>query len=190
MTAEENTDRTGALVVAAKSGDRSALEQIYGVYVERLTAYISGRLPDRVKRTYDTEDLVQSTMVRALNNLGRFADQGPGSFHRWVLTILMNRLRSRVREADAQKRDPELASTASSDDRSAPSEADVAIQAEGLARLLESVTDLPPAEFLLIQWRFREGRTFDEMAAELGHSVSKVRRDVLRVVDKLRRANT
>ncbi|MER6098033.1 sigma-70 family RNA polymerase sigma factor [Streptomyces sp. NPDC001728] len=84
--------RTTALVEAARAGDAHARDALVRAYLP-LVHNIVGRALDGHA---DTDDIVQETMVRALDGLTGLRD--PGRFRSWLVAIAMNGIRRRWRE--------------------------------------------------------------------------------------------
>ncbi|WP_338498307.1 sigma-70 family RNA polymerase sigma factor [Streptomyces sp. SJL17-4] len=84
--------RTTALVEAARAGDAHARDALVRAYLP-LVHNIVGRALDGHA---DTDDIVQETMVRALDGLAGLRD--PARFRPWLVAIAMNGIRRRWRE--------------------------------------------------------------------------------------------
>ena len=70
------------------------------------------RLPRAARDVNETDDLVQLALMRALKHIGRFNNEGPGSFLAYLRQILLNQVRDEVRRLgrrpEASELDPEL----------------------------------------------------------------------------------
>ncbi|WP_128979315.1 sigma-70 family RNA polymerase sigma factor [Streptomyces roseicoloratus] len=88
----EDEHRTADLVEAARAGDVRAEDALVRAYMP-LVYNIVGRALDGHA---DVDDLVQDTMVRALDGLPALRD--PARFRSWLVAIAMNRVRRRWRE--------------------------------------------------------------------------------------------
>ncbi|MEE1816144.1 sigma-70 family RNA polymerase sigma factor [Streptomyces sp. SP18ES09] len=84
--------RTTALVEAARAGDADAREELVRDHLP-LVHNIVGRALDGHA---DTDDIVQETMVRALDGLAGLRD--PSRFRSWLVAIAMNGIRRRWHE--------------------------------------------------------------------------------------------
>ncbi|MFI1812089.1 sigma-70 family RNA polymerase sigma factor [Streptomyces sp. NPDC020422] len=84
--------RTAELVEAARAGDARAGDELVRAYLP-LVYNIVGRALDGHA---DVDDLVQDTMLRALDGLPGLRD--PARFRSWLVAIAMNRIRHRWRE--------------------------------------------------------------------------------------------
>ncbi|MEU8619582.1 sigma-70 family RNA polymerase sigma factor [Streptomyces sp. NPDC048623] len=89
---QSDEHRTAALVEAARAGDARAGDELVRAYLP-LVYNIVGRALDGHA---DVDDLVQETMVRALDGLPTLRD--PARFRSWLVAIAMNRIRHRWRE--------------------------------------------------------------------------------------------
>ncbi|MEU8527681.1 sigma-70 family RNA polymerase sigma factor [Streptomyces sp. NPDC048629] len=84
MAAQHGTE----LVRAAQAGDPGARDQLVAAYLP-LVYNIVGRA---LNGHHDVDDVVQETMLRALDGLGRL--RSPDSFRSWLVAIAMNAVRS------------------------------------------------------------------------------------------------
>ncbi|MCP3819671.1 sigma-70 family RNA polymerase sigma factor [Streptomyces sp. A3M-1-3] len=82
-----NSDRGAALVVAAQTGDQRAQDELVAAYLP-LVYNIAGRA---LNGHADVDDVVQETMLRALDGLS--ALRAPESFRSWLVAITMNQIR-------------------------------------------------------------------------------------------------
>lgn len=90
---------TGELLQRAKNGDRGALEALMTRYRPRLERWASGRLPSYARSLFDTGDLIQETLLKALGMLDQIEVGGPGMFQAYVRQAILNRIRDQVRWA-------------------------------------------------------------------------------------------
>jgi RNA polymerase sigma factor (sigma-70 family) len=81
----------GELVAAAQAGDQRALDELVSAYLP-LVYNIVGRALDG---HLDVDDVVQETMLRAVNALDSLRD--PDSFRSWLVAIAMRQVRDRAR---------------------------------------------------------------------------------------------
>ncbi len=85
---ERHTVEATALVAAARAGDQNAQDALVGEYLP-LVYNIVGRA---LNGSVDVDDVVQETMLRALDSLGALRD--PESFRSWLVAIAMNQVRA------------------------------------------------------------------------------------------------
>ncbi|MBT2468272.1 sigma-70 family RNA polymerase sigma factor, partial [Streptomyces sp. ISL-66] len=83
-----STQHTAALVAAARAGDPRAQDDLVSAHLP-LVYNIVGRA---LNGSVDVDDVVQDTMLRALDGLGGLRDDH--SFRSWLVAIAMNRVRA------------------------------------------------------------------------------------------------
>ncbi len=88
---------TTRLLNNLNDGDIAARDVLIARYLPKLRRWAHGRLPSYGRDLADTDDLVQITLLRALNHLEEFESQRPGAFLAYLRTILMNVLRDEIR---------------------------------------------------------------------------------------------
>lgn len=83
-------------IAAAQSGDRRALDELVEGWLP-LVYNIVGRA---LNGHADVDDVVQETMMRAVDNLGTLRD--PDSFRSWLVAIAMRQIRDRARRRTSE----------------------------------------------------------------------------------------
>ncbi len=101
MAMEVDLESTATLLGRVRAGDDDAREQLALRYLALLTRWAHGRVPPRARGLADTDDLVQTTLMRALNGVQQFEPRREGAFLAYLRTILLNQLRTAVQRADA-----------------------------------------------------------------------------------------
>ena len=91
-----------AVVMAARNGDQEALEQLLKAYLP-LVYNIVGRA---LNGHADVDDVVQETMVRAVNGLAGLRE--PDRFRAWLVSITVRQLRDRWRGQRLRPQEDEL----------------------------------------------------------------------------------
>jgi RNA polymerase sigma-70 factor (ECF subfamily) len=97
--------KTQHLVALAKDGNRSALNQLYSIYAERVRWMVRFRMCKELRSKLESMDMVQDTLIHALNDLHDFTYKNEGDFIRWLSTIAENVLRGNLRKLHTNKRD-------------------------------------------------------------------------------------
>jgi RNA polymerase sigma-70 factor, ECF subfamily len=85
------------LVRRVRAGDERAAALLYGRYEGLLRGQARRRLLGGMRRKVAESDIVQETYLAAFRDLDDFEDRGPGSFRRWLETILSYRANENVR---------------------------------------------------------------------------------------------
>lgn len=87
MSTERNSESV-ALVIAARGGEPAAQDALVSAYLP-LVYNVVGRA---LNGSVDVDDVVQDTMLRALDALGGL--RAPENFRSWLVAIAMNQVRA------------------------------------------------------------------------------------------------
>ncbi|HTL99576.1 MAG TPA: sigma-70 family RNA polymerase sigma factor [Candidatus Omnitrophota bacterium] len=175
--------RTQDLLRGAKEGRRDALEALFARYRPRLERWAAGRLPSVARSLFDTGDLVQETLLRALENIGSIEVRGPGGFEAYVRQAILNRIRDQVRWA--RRREGSPATSEDLVDRG-PSPLEHAIGADVIRRFEEAMLRLGEEERQLLHLRIELDLGYEEIAALMGRpSPDSARMAIQRALHKL-----
>jgi RNA polymerase sigma factor (sigma-70 family) len=175
--------RTQDLIQSARQGERDALEVLLARYRPRLARWAAGRLPHSARSLLDTGDLVQETLMRAVENIGSIEVNGPGGFEAYVRRAVLNRIRDQIRWA-RRRAGSEVASE-SLVDRS-PSPLEEAIGADVVRRYEEAMDTLSEEERQLLHLRIELDVGYDEIAVMMGRpSAEAARMAIQRALNKL-----
>src|SRR5262249_48087152 len=93
------TETTASLLASSRQGDGTARNRLVARYLGALRGWARGRLPARARDLIDTDDLVQVTLIRALDHVEGFEPRRDGSFMAYLRRILVNRIRDELRRA-------------------------------------------------------------------------------------------
>ncbi|MCP3918020.1 MAG: sigma-70 family RNA polymerase sigma factor [bacterium] len=171
------------MIRAARRGDSAAWRRIDERFRSVLALLMRGQIGPRYRSRLDTDDVVQSTFLSAYKELESFDDQGPGSFHAWLVRILRNRISSRRSNHDAAKREVGRERPPDEhmlDRRSRPGEQ--LEHEEEAAFLLQTIGALPTAGREIYVMRCVDGLSFAAIAEKRGSSESTARRDYREMV--------
>ena len=97
--------RTQELVVQAQEGDASALDQLCGVYTERVRRIVRLRMGPELRAQLESMDVVQEALVEAVMDLDQFVYSSEGDFLRWLSRIVENTIRDNIDRIHAARRD-------------------------------------------------------------------------------------
>ena len=166
------------LVERARQGDQAAYETLVRRYqglAVRAAHVVAGRA--------EAEDAAQEAFVKAYRALHRFRPGAP--FRPWLLRIVTNEARNRVRSARRREALALRAVAVSGD--AAPSPEAAVEEVEARRELLESVERLPPADREVIAYRYFLGLSEAEMAEALAVPAGTVKSRLSRAMTRLRR---
>ncbi|MER7835247.1 sigma-70 family RNA polymerase sigma factor [Streptomyces sp. NPDC096040] len=88
-----------ATIAAAQAGDRRALDELVEGWLPLVYNVVGRALNGHA----DVDDVVQETMLRAVDHLGTLRD--PDSFRSWLVAIAMRQIRDRARRKQERKLD-------------------------------------------------------------------------------------
>ena len=96
---EPTLENTAVLLESARGGDAQARERLVARFLPLLQRWAHGRLPSHARGLADTDDLVQVSLLRALDHLEGFEMRREGAFLAYLRRILMNSLRDEIRRS-------------------------------------------------------------------------------------------
>jgi RNA polymerase sigma-70 factor (ECF subfamily) len=162
----DGLETTASLVQRAQTGDSDARESLARRFLAPLRRWTHGRLPPRARDLIDTDDLVQVSLLNALDHIEGFENRADGSFLAYLRRIVMNQIRSEIRRTGViPDRDP-LPADLAVEDRS-PQE--VAIGNQALERYEAALAILPSKQQEAVIMRLELDFTYEEVAAAAGY---------------------
>lgn len=190
--------KTQELVALAKYGDKSALNQLYRAYAERVRWMVRLNMSKELRAKLESMDLVQDALIHALQGLGDFTYKNEGDFVRWLSKIAQNVLRDNLDKLHADKRDVrkevalggygpttggKLLGAPVPIDTTTPSV--IMSKREDLAKLENAIDVLRPEYREVIVLTKIEGLSYREIGDRLGKSADAVRMLVSRAMAAL-----
>jgi len=164
---------TAHLISLYQAGDRLAREALFARCLPLLRHWAHGRLPGYARELADTNDLIQVTLIRALNRLDDFGSRGEGSFLAYLRTILLNIVRDEIRRSVRAAPCQTLHDERVVDQ--APSQVERLVGEEELARYELALADLPQSQQDVLILRIEFGLSFPEIALETGRTADAAR---------------
>lgn len=181
------TEPTELLLRRIRAGDADARQALYDRSLPLLLRWAHGRLPQYARTASDTEDLVQTTLMRALRHLDAFQASGSGAFLAYLRQILLNEVRHEIRSqrrhggAHLAVEDVELVDESRSAIEQLVSEQRLRAYENALATLNRRQQEL-------VVLRIEFGLSWQEIALEVGGSVDAVRMTVTRALQRMAEA--
>lgn len=184
------------LVSRWRGGDQRAAEELFHRYAERLLALARTRLPGKLARHVDPDDVVQSAyrsfFVGARD--GRFVLQRSGDLWRLLVAITLHKLHHQVERLTAEKRagrrgrslgrEEDLFGLEAEMVGHEPLPSEVAALSETLESLLRG---MGPPQRRMIEMRL-QGFSLEEIADDVHRSERTVRRVLEGAKERLRKA--
>jgi RNA polymerase sigma-70 factor (ECF subfamily) len=101
-----NPSDTEQRVRAARSGDRTALNDLLTCYLPWVRQTVALRLRRSLREWCEFDDIVQESLLDAFRSLGAFVEH-EGSFANWLAGIVLNNIRDAARKSARQCRNPD-----------------------------------------------------------------------------------
>ena len=174
---------TEELLRRIRGGDASARHALYERCLPMLRRWAHGRLPAYARDIADTDDLVQVTLLRALNHLSEFEADGSGCFLAYLRQILLNEVRAEMRKRKVRGRSVEIDELALPDE--AASVVEQLVGQERMRSYESALATLDREQQALVVMRFEFGMNYQEIALESGASADAVRMRVARALKVL-----
>jgi RNA polymerase sigma factor (sigma-70 family) len=176
-------ESTAALLDLVRQGDRAARERLASRYLQVMKRFAHGRLPSRARDLVDTDDLVQISVVRALNHVDGFESRREGAFLAYLRRTLLNQIQDQIRRAGRQPGGTEVVEDLAWQGRSPVEDA---IGRETLERYEAGLSRLPEEQREAVVLRLEMGFTYRQIADALGSdSPNAVRMMVTRALVRI-----
>ncbi len=180
-------ETTGTLLERARQGDDGARNRLIQRYLPAFQRWAHGRLPARARDRLDTDDLVQLSLVKALDHLEQFEPRFPGAFLAYLRRVLVNEVRQELRRS---QRRPVATSVDDNlvDDEPSPLEEIVGL--ETLQRYEAALERLPEDQRAAVLLRVELNFTYAEIADSIGSPSPNaarmvVKRALLRLAEEM-----
>jgi RNA polymerase sigma-70 factor (ECF subfamily) len=151
--------RVRRIVLAARSGDRDAMRDLYERHVARVHAYVLRILGDR----HDADDVTQQVFAKLLTELDRYRP-GEARFMAWVLRVAHNAAIDHVRRTRMH----------ACEEVYEPEARDDVTAGEARTSLHAALASLPPAQRDVLLLTHLVGLSPAEIAARLGRTVRSI----------------
>lgn len=179
-------DTTQQLLHRIHAGDAHARDRLLARYLPVLRRWAHGRLPRNARDLVDTDDLVQVTLLRAVNQLARFEYAGDGCFLGYLRHVLLNALRNEIRRSAPRADARDATDVLVDEDSLTPLEA--AVGRERVRQYEAALATLPQRSQELLVMRIEFGFDYGDIADETGLGRDAVRMAIKRAAASLARA--
>ncbi|HEY2396933.1 MAG TPA: sigma-70 family RNA polymerase sigma factor [Rudaea sp.] len=176
---------TVALIRRIRDGDGGARDVLLKRYLPVLRRWAHGRLPPSARDLSDTDDLVQVTLLRALNHIDEFDARHTGSFLAYLRQILLNQVRDELRRQQRRPGATELDTELP--DLETPPLVEQMLGHERVRAYESALAQLPKRQQELIVMRMEFGMSYPEIATEVDSTSDAVRVMVARAIVLLSR---
>lgn len=185
-TRSPNPSATAVLLTRARGGDVEAREELFQRFLPILRRWAHRRLPLHARDLNETSDLVQITLLRALNRIDRFETRGEGAFLAYLRQILLNVVREEIRRSSRRGPHESLHETLASPYASV---VERVIGAEQVERYQQALATLSEEQQQAVILRLEFGYTYEQIAEALDKpSTDAARMTVVRALAALARS--
>ena len=157
-------ETTAILLAKVRAGDGSARERLLARCLPILKRWAHGRLPPYARNLAETDDLVQVTLLRALDHVSEFEPRREGAFMAYLRQILLNQIRDEIRKA---RRLPVPGPVDADIQESAPSPLERVMGRDILDTYEAALAKLPATQREAVVLRLEMGYTHQEVADAL-----------------------
>lgn len=169
--AEDHANVPADVIRRARTGDRSAFEEIVRSCHRRLRAWVAAHCPPGG----DADEVAQRTFLAVYTRLGEFQDGT--NFNAWLFAIarfqLMTEATRLRRQADYHARfAPELLSRELDRRAAGPDDA----TQDRLRHLSTCLDRVPEKDRRVLDWRYRDQLPIEDMASRIGRSGAAVKK--------------
>lgn len=174
---------TAKLLSECQGGSLRARDRLVRRFLPKMKRWAHGRLPQYARSISVTEDLVQNTFLRALDNVGTFEAKREGAFLAYLRQIFVNQLRDEIRRHACRPTTEAMKVEPMDEHRSL---LEMAIGFEALERYDSALKTLAETDQQAVVMRLEFGYEFAEIAADLElPSANAARMRVTRAISRL-----
>ncbi len=170
-----------ALIDRARLGSMGGQNDLFSELRNYLLAIAHEQFDNRLRGKTGPSDIVQQSMIRAVENFGDYRGQSEAEFRGWLRQIVVNEARLAHRGFTANKRDARREQALQPDDSTAaarepaahdPTPATNLLAAEQSAAIKQLISQLPENYQTVIRLRNWEDLSFEEIGQRMGMSTS------------------
>jgi RNA polymerase sigma-70 factor (ECF subfamily) len=182
---------------AARAGSRQALGEALEACRGYLLLLAQDELNPALRAKGGASDLVQQTFLEAQRDFAQFRGDTEAELLAWLRQVLRNNLANFTRFHQKQKRQaarevrlPQESSSSSQEGglkAASPTPSAEAMKGEQARSLEAALARLPETYRQVLQLRYREERSFDEIGTMMQRSPNAARKLWLRAVERLQR---
>ena len=185
---------TEELLRLVATGDGTAMQRLLVRHAGRLRGAVAARMAPQLRRRLDPSDIIQEALADAGRKLPGYLRDRPLPFHAWLWRLARERLNQARRRHQGSSRRAVGREVFEGPGSAvlgrlavdAPSPSRALIEEERRGRLLAELERAGPRDREVLVMRYREGRSFGEIAEALGVGLSAVKMRHLRALERLR----
>jgi RNA polymerase sigma-70 factor (ECF subfamily) len=181
---------------AAHAGSRDALGRALQAYRDYLLGIAREEIDAALLAKGSASDIVQETFLEASRTFPRFNGQSAGELRAWLRCLLLRRVSKHGRRYRTTRKrtircevplETCVSARAGTEPVARVETPSVRVQADEEMRLLLAALERMPEVYRrVIQMRYQEGRTFEEIGSLMGRTPNAVRLLWLRAVERVK----
>lgn len=179
------------LILQAKNGDEDALGKLLDQHRDQLRRLAETELSQKLSKRVDASDVVQQTYLSVCKKVEQFEGENLEEFVAWIFQIHRHNIKDAARAHTAvakrdvnQEQSAKIEVLATSHEESTPSQR--AIRNEENDNLVRMIQKLPADQRTAIYMRHIEGKSLNDIAAEMERSTQAVASLIKRGLEHLR----
>lgn len=166
-------ESTAFLLEQVRQGDTQARERLVHRFLPLLRRWAHGRLPGHARSLADTDDLVQVSLLRALDHVDGFEARREGAFLAYLRRILLNAVRDEIRRSARRPTDDVDAVELSAP---GPSLLEEQVGRDTLEAYEAALTRLTEAQREAVIMRLEFGYSYPQIADAMGRTTPNAAR--------------
>lgn len=99
-----DVESTTTLLLKIQSGDQQAKERLFHTFLPKITKWAHGRLPQYARDLSETSDIVQKSLLKALQHIDDFHALREGAFLAYLRQIILNHVRMEIRRVTRRQK--------------------------------------------------------------------------------------
>ena len=159
-------ESTATLLAKVRTGDAAAQDRLCAIYLPILRKWAHGRLPAGARDLTETEDIVQVSLMKALQKVHDFESRGEGAFMAYLRTIMLNNIRREIQRFQRRHQIAPMEYNAELTDEQ-PSALEKALGVETLEQYESALMGLSDNAREAVILRLEFGYSFPEVAAAI-----------------------
>lgn len=174
------------LLLALRTGDPAAIEQVFVGYLPYLRLVARRQMPRQLQAKFDSLDVVQSVWASLLRGFaeGRWQFATTAQLRAFLVTVTRRRLHDRLRHFEGAQGNEQLLAQGELDRYPATSQPRPSEQAQAADLWQKLLALCPPAHHEVLQLK-RQGMSLLEVAARTGLHEGSVRRILRKLARQL-----
>lgn len=171
-----DTDEESLAIRHAKK-DMTLFEPLYEKYYGRVFRFIAARVDD----IDDAGDICSASFLKAMQSLWKYEDRGL-PFGAWLFRIALNEVNQFYRRRNSRR----IITLDVENIRDIGESVEEIDKEEAMRQMEEAIQELEPRDIELLQMKFYEKRSYEEISLLLGQTVTNLKVRVHRIKTKIR----